>query len=125
VFTLSLRQADPTGRTLIICSSRDVDLGASRRKTVTIRMLRHISFGHIIDRLMHAGIFRYRLNADGSGGRWWLSVILSEMNLSGLVDPKNIGEAQIMLRVAWNDEGQGIQGGFQSRLSQGTWQSFP
>lgn len=90
--------------------------------------------------LAHVGILLYRLNTDGSGESrlpakeladalypgilWWMSVVLLELNMRGIINSRDEEKAQTFLRIAWDDEGKAIPDGVQMDLSRGEWQKM-
>lgn len=53
-----------------------------------------------------------------------MSVVLLELAKRGIINSRDNDEAQTFLRIAWDDEGNAIQGGFQMSLSRGEWQEM-
>jgi hypothetical protein len=131
---VELRQADPQGRTVVVCREAQTSRLGTYAKSWLLTIRQGSVVGDWLDILEISGLTKYQLNAGcgeqakgrrmewnadkGTGGRWWLDCVLTQFRSFFAA---GYDDAKVWLRLAWNGTGEPVHDGLMQNLRKGVW----
>ncbi|KAL1963645.1 hypothetical protein VTN77DRAFT_7966 [Rasamsonia byssochlamydoides] len=120
---IDLRQIDPMGCTVTVCSEGPCVLDNGELEGVAKSWPLDVREGSVVgdwlDKLVRSGSTRYQL-IDGNGSRWWIDCILHELR-GFFSSHEQINDAKTWLRLAWCENGILFHHGDSQGLLRGRW----